>query len=405
MKLLVISHLFPNRRAPNFGIFVLRQLGQLQQLGVQIDVISPVPYVPYFLARLSKKWRNYYEIERFAKLRGIDVFYVRYLRPPGKWFRPFSGLSCFVSVFRFVRKNWRRLSYDVILANMIIPDGEVAFRLGRRYKLASFCYAIGDDINIFPYESIRSRKKIAAILSALDGVIAHGESIRDGIKRIARQAKQVEVIYRGCDLEQFKPDADRRFACRATHALDTSQIVCLYVGFLIESKGLNELVEAFAGILPESPKVHLWLAGDGDMEQKLLAWKSAASYGDQIKLLGSIAHDALPPIFNAADLFVFPSHNEGIPNAVVEAAATGLPIIGTRIPGILEILGNEYEPILVSVKNPAELQQRIEYLLQSPQERQRLAGIALHRARQFFDAKRNAHSVLEFIFKDGIKAA
>ena len=73
MKVLILSHLFPRPKEITYGIFVLHQVKELIRLGCEIYVVSPVPYSPFPINQLSKKWLRYSQIPTHAKIDGINV--------------------------------------------------------------------------------------------------------------------------------------------------------------------------------------------------------------------------------------------------------------------------------------------------------------------------------------------
>lgn len=397
MKLLVISHLFPNRSFPLLGIFVEKQLRTLAGLDVEIVVLSPTPYAPRILADVSEKWQDYHDVERQRSIGAIHVRYPRYLRPPGAWFRALSGRSCHHALRGPIAALRDAFPFDAVLANSILPDGEVAFRTGQRYGVPAYCYAVGEDVNVFPFTSERIRRRTRYVLEQLDGVIANGSGLQQRCRELAPRQQNVTVIYRGCDLDLFAPNGDLRRAGRRQLGLRDDDICLLYAGFFRAEKGLRELMAAFTTLASQHPKLRLCLAGTGELQGEISAWAGQENLAGRVLLPGQIAHRELPLYLNAADLFVFPSYHEGVPNAVVEAAACGLPIIGSRIPGIIDILGEAFDALVIPGSRD-DLQQKIAALLAAPERRQALAAMALDRAHRSFDARQNAIALHDYLF-------
>ena len=106
----------------------------------------------------------------------------------------------------------------------------------------------------------------------------------------------------------------------------------LYVGRLIPLKGVGVLLSALAGL----SNVTLTVAGDGPEAERLAGL--AGEYGMSVRFHGNVAHEELPELYRAHDAFVLPSRNEGMSNTVLEAMASGLPVIVTDVGGTAELV-------------------------------------------------------------------
>lgn len=125
---------------------------------------------------------------------------------------------------------------------------------------------------------------------------------------------------------------------------DTFEI--LYVGNLVEEKGILDLKWAFDQLILSGYKVRLTIVGNGDLKEMLEKW--AAGHPDKITVKGTLPHDEVMSIMRISDVLVLPSYSEGRPNVVVEAMANYLPVIGTSIDGISELIVHEESGLLFS---------------------------------------------------------
>ncbi|MCW5875595.1 MAG: glycosyltransferase family 4 protein [Anaerolineales bacterium] len=141
-----------------------------------------------------------------------------------------------------------------------------------------------------------------------------------------------------------------------------------FVGRLNPQKNLGLLLEALAGL-----DVELSLAGDGPLRDQLMA--RAKTLQIPIDFQGRLDHASLPAFLNACDLFVLPSLYEGHPKALLEAMACGLPVIGTRVPGIADLLQDDRTGLL-SEPDAASLQTAIQRLMTDGKLRARLGRTA-----------------------------
>jgi glycosyltransferase involved in cell wall biosynthesis len=111
----------------------------------------------------------------------------------------------------------------------------------------------------------------------------------------------------------------------------------LFVGSLVEGKGVKELLEAFAEVAAEHPAARLLLAGEGALEHEIEGLAGARPATQGVVLLGRVDHDDVPRLMDAADVLALPSHAEGLPVCLMEAAAMGLPVVATDVGGSAEV--------------------------------------------------------------------
>jgi glycosyltransferase involved in cell wall biosynthesis len=146
-----------------------------------------------------------------------------------------------------------------------------------------------------------------------------------------RPTTSIEVIPNGVDLTRFQP------APLANHDSDKPfRILC--VARLVERKGIGDLISAADSIRQQRPNFKLIFVGRGDHETELKAAVDRLGLQPWVEFKGAVVHHFMPEIYSQADLFVLPSLNEGMSNAVLEAMAAGLPIITTYTGGTAELL-------------------------------------------------------------------
>jgi glycosyltransferase involved in cell wall biosynthesis len=202
----------------------------------------------------------------------------------------------------------------------------------------------------------------------------------DGLRQIAQRISpklDVGVIPNGIDTQRFYPSPE------STNTIKK----LLYVGRLEPYKGLDVLLKALANI--QNEPWHLQMVGDGSLRHELPKLAQELNISDRVTFE---AHppDKMPSVYQQADLFVLPSIVEGMSNAVLEAMASGLPIVATRIPGSEELITDGKNGLLVQASAKEPLSNALSTLLKSSNLRQTLG----HNAR--LDAeKRSWRSVAE----------
>lgn len=187
---------------------------------------------------------------------------------------------------------------------------------------------------------------------------------------------QVHMQMNTIDTDLFKPVSDTaaRDEIRRGFNLPADSQILLFTGSLIHRKGVDLLIEAFIEAAQKDPNLFLWLVGPKDRSENpsmdedfvtLLQKKIAgAGLADRVILHGMIAdRKRLAEAYQAADVFVFPSRKEGLPNVVLEAMACGMPVIVSDLPGLKSVIKPEYNGVVVPIGEIEELEQAIEKLV------------------------------------------
>lgn len=182
--------------------------------------------------------------------------------------------------------------------------------------------------------------------------------------------KKITQIYNGVDLSKFKPVGSQR---------SKAQVV-LAAGRLSQVKDFKTLIEGFAH-LNEHPDLRLWIAGEGPQEQALNDLVTQLGIAMKVHFLGH--RTDLPELMSQADIYVQTSLFEGISNTVLEAMASGLPIVTTRVGGNPELVQHEEQGFLIEPQKPIQLAYALEQLLINPELRAQYGQASRQRAMNF----------------------
>jgi glycosyltransferase involved in cell wall biosynthesis len=197
-----------------------------------------------------------------------------------------------------------------------------------------------------------------------------------GVRDLERRfpGKRVYYVPNGVDIERFRPDAEARHAMRADLGVEPTRLVALFVGNGWWRKGLAETIQALRGV----PEMELWVAGLGVPEhyQRLVEQQAPG----RVRFLG-VRRD-LEHVYPAADVFVLPSRYETFLIAAYEAAASGLPVVVTRVAGLDELVGDDEAGVLVELR-PDAIAAALGDLAASAERRAAMAAEAQLRAKQF----------------------
>jgi len=196
-------------------------------------------------------------------------------------------------------------------------------------------------------------------------------------------ARKVRVVYLGAPLEEFgreRPAGEVRDTRRGLGVQDDDLLVGT-VTRLHDSKGNEYLVEAARRVLERVPRARFVLAGEGPLRPALEARARALGLGDRFVFAGFVRDVA--GLLAAFDLSVFPSLWEGTPLTAFEALAAGKAIISTDADGLLDVLTDNHDALIVPKRDASALADRIVWLLGRPEERARLSAAARETGRSY----------------------
>jgi len=177
----------------------------------------------------------------------------------------------------------------------------------------------------------------------------------------------------GVDMDVYSPG---KSDVRERYRLPHDAHVVGFVGRLTRDKGLPELVEAFASILRAEPKAHLLLVGWFDASEDLLgeAVRARIESHPRIQMTGFVEGTAA--FYRAMDVMVLPTWREGFPNVVLEAAATGIPVVTTMSTGSRDSVVPEVTGLLIPPGYPEAISEAVIKLLRDPERRMRMGQAA-----------------------------
>lgn len=220
-------------------------------------------------------------------------------------------------------------------------------------------------------------------------VLADSPSQRDflisqGIVPAAKARVLAHGSISGVDTARFRPDAAARERVRAGLAIAPQAIVFLYLGRLSRDKGLLDLAQAFAAVGARHPNAHLLLVGPDEDEMREALVAACGACAAKLHFAGDT--DQPQEYFAAADIFCLASYREGFGSTVIEAAAAGLPSIGSRIYGITDAIVEAETGLLFNVGDAQDLARCMEALARDDTLRADMGRRARERALRDFSA-------------------
>ena len=203
---------------------------------------------------------------------------------------------------------------------------------------------------------------------------------------------QIEVIHNAIDTQRFALTAIDKKAKLQELGIPNKRKIVTTVGNILVSKGQVYLIEAAKEVVKDFPDTHFLIVGDTLREPELATCLKekvgAKKMQDKISFTGE--RTDIPEILSITDVFVLPSLWEGLPVALLEAMAAGIPVIATSVGGNQEVVADNVSGLLIPPKDPQILAQRIKELLGNPEKAERMGAKGQRIIQDFFSIDRMA---------------
>ncbi len=338
INILMLNYEFPplGGGAGNANYYILKEMARYPDLHIDLVTSSVGDFrVEQFADNITIHYLDIKKNERNAHYQSNKDLLIYSLKA-----------LCYARTLKKIKK------YDLCHAFFGIPCGYLAMRL----KIPYIVSLRGSDVpfynrRFFWLDKLFFRRLSCKIWKQAKDVIANSQ----GLKELALAScpdQEIAVIYNGVNLEEFQPPK------KNTVQAEEREIKLISVGRLIERKGYRYLIEALQGL----DNVQLILIGDGNQKNELeeLARKKKV----RVNFLGKVDHAHLAGHLHSADIFILPSLNEGMSNALLEAMACGLPVIATNTGGSSELIQNN--GFIVAPGSAAALREAIKKLTAEP---------------------------------------
>lgn len=349
---------------------------------------------PRFILDYAKAMQKYYDVtvivpsapgtKKKELLEGVEVIRYRYfpiksmetLCYPGsivariKEKKIRALLIPFLLISLYLKLLLVHNQFDVVHAHWLIPQGI----LQSLFKTPYLVTGHGTDVSSMNAGLIRTFKKHC--LENASSVVVVSNALAQIVSELCPEVK-TNVVSMGCNTRQFGPQFRKE-----NFFQQGDQKIILFVGRLVEIKGVSYLIEAMKYI-----NAKLIIVGDGPLKRDLQ--EQAKCMPDKVSFAGAKNHEDLPQIYASADIFVAPSittpdgAKEGFGLVILEAMASGLPVVANRSGGIVEIVKDGINGLLCDEKNIWQLVDNISTLLDDPDLYASCSSNALKTAAKF----------------------
>lgn len=373
-------------------------------------------YVYYLSHNLQKLGHNVHVIARDQqdskkKINGIQVHYVRGVGNVLTRYWRFAR-----SASKQIKELNKQNGFDIIHSNLpLVPSFAIPKDTAKVIVCAVHSTWKGEALitkqdnpkELNPNEKsmlrfnfmLRSYEK--KLMERSDALIAVSKyTVNELTKLYGINKNKIHVIYNGVDVERFKPRA-KRIELRSEFGLDPNKKVVLFVGRLYHRKGLETLLKAVPPVLKEFTNVKFVISGTGFKQKKesLRNLAKELDVEDHVRFLGYVPDDKLPFLYSASDIFVLPAIYENFPFAILEAQATGLPVISTNVGGIPEFLVDNENGFVIEPRNPTQLTQKVLTLLQDSKLAKKMGDCGRKLIEEQFDWRLITRQVIDLYHK------
>jgi glycosyltransferase involved in cell wall biosynthesis len=322
--------------------------------------------------------------------------------PPIAWILRKAGTALYMArVTRWVGRTFQAEKIDI--AHFFLPHSYVYGMFGCALWRAK-AKTVMSRLSLNFYKD--SQKLIAGLERNLlhrrvDIAIGNSKLILDELAEEGVDPRKLRLLYNGIDPEPFARRDEDRAQAREALGIEQDAFTIVAVGNLYAHKGHPDLIEACARVVDRLPRGwRLLIAGRDELGNRAVYEKLVADRGlaDHVSLLG--ACDNIAEVLFAADVFVHPSHHEGLPNAIIEAMAASLPVIGTAVGGVPEAVSArpdgaaaaEETGWLVAPKDPESIAAALLEASDDPERRLRMGEHARARVAAEFSLDKSVSS-------------
>jgi glycosyltransferase involved in cell wall biosynthesis len=292
-----------------------------------------------------------------------------------------AGVLRFTGTLDYLFGLERELAgFDIAhVAELVNPYSLQAIRARDRGACKRVVATAWENIALPPAENALVRRRVRAVAAGVDACVAVTEDARLHLRMSGVPEERIEVIPMGIDLGHFKPVDDRPA---------DGPLRVLSVARLVAEKGVEDLVVAIALLAERGVEAQLTLVGTGPLRQRLEWMANELGVADRVKLAGPLPYDQMPVEHGQSDVFVLASAprttwKEQFGFAVVEAMASGLPVLAGRSGSLAEVVGDPWA--LVTPQDPVALADRLADLAADPELRRRKGKENRERAEERYD--------------------
>lgn len=364
----MVTTSYPRFPGDSVGTFMEPIAKHVAARGHEVHVVAP--WHPR-VTRGKVEDGVFFHFFKYAPLEALNVFgYAAGLRADetlkgAAWMA--APLAMTAGWFKALRVAQKKRA-TVMHGHWVVPGGVIA--AAARPALPLVVSLHGSDVFVAERTTIAG---VAArrVFARAGFVTACSDDLGRRAVALGAAADRLEVVPYGVDVTRFKPAPGSRAAARAGLGIPAGAPLLFAAGRLVRKKGFEYLIDAVPMIDSAAP-AHLVIAGAGDLAAELRARAAAGGVAGRVHFLGDLAHDAVAGWFAAADVAVAPSvrddsgNVDGLPNTVLEALASGTPLVSTAAGGIAAVVEDGRTGMIVPERDARALAAALAALMRDP---------------------------------------
>jgi glycosyltransferase involved in cell wall biosynthesis len=338
--------------AANATFFILREYAKIE--GLEVDLITSSVDGEYHLENIGKNVR----VHRLPIGKNENNLHFQ------------SQKDLIVYAWRaywFSKKLCKEKKYELTHSFFTVPCGAISWALRLQYKIPYVISLRGSDVpgysDRFGFIYTALAPFIRHIWNKATAVVSNSR----GLKELALQTdanQKIEVIYNGVNTEGFKPDDAQKKENKIYITVGATRIT--------HRKGINFLIDAIKMLEEKYPTIFMEVMGEGNAREELENQVEKLGLSDRIKFIGRIPSEETHKYYQKADVFVLPSLNEGMSNAMLEALSSGLPIISTDTGGADELVREGENGFIIKMKDSRDLAEKLEKIISEKDLREKM---------------------------------
>jgi glycosyltransferase involved in cell wall biosynthesis len=365
MKILYITTAFPRNPKDPITPWLVKTITLLNEKDIKIDVFtSSYKGLTFNRIKNINVYRFRYFIRSFERLTHEEMALER-LRKGGIY----KILPLFYIIFGSlgIIKHCKKIKYDIIHVHWPFPHFIFGYIASRIYKIPLVCTFHGVGIRFIKQSSINLNFFLNWIINKSALITVNSTHTAGELSQF--NPKNISVIPFGAAVEPEEVSEEKNH--------DVTRL--LFVGRLVERKGVEYLLQAVK-FLKEKTKIKLIIVGDGNLREALIKKKNQLKLSDkEVQFIGKIPGEKLTEYYKNCDIFILPAiidsrgDTEGLGVVLLEAMSFKKPVVASKVGGIVDIVKDKKTGLLVKEKSAEELASAIEFLINNPEERKKLA--------------------------------
>lgn len=350
MKVLFFNYEYPplGAGAANATFFILKEFSKIP--GLEVDLVTSSVDDKYHLIEVGNNVR----VHRINIGKNKNNFHFQ------------SQKDLLVYLFQayfFSRKLIKKAKksekpFDMTHSFFTVPCGFISLLLKWQYKLPYIVSLRGSDVPGYSDRFSLMYKLYTPVIKLIwkksNAVISNSQGLKE-LALKSRPNQEMGIIYNGIDIDIFKPDGSKRQEGKFVITTGATRIAT--------RKGIKYLIEAIKNLSPKYPQMLARIMGEGEGKQELKELVEKYSLQKNVEFLGRMPIHNLFPFYQEANVFVLPSLNEGMCNALLEALGAGLPVIMTPTGGAEELIKDGVNGYIIKFKDAKDIAEKLEKMI------------------------------------------